>query len=304
MVFLPLGQVAMLIPLINNITMIKNTILLLILINSGQLFAQSFYLKPKIEYRSYQGSTGFPINFYKFSFFDVNYSTKFIPNADLFVKTQIMHHLDIYNIGLNVGMKLKNDDRIEFGWNQDATSSKFNFQDSRATNTIISEGISSIILNHRFEFLYFKEILKSNNENKNLHLSKKFVVFGTGFKFQNGPKKKEQTQDSYVRAAFSYSDYPNSLAAEHYIYSISRFSTFLSLGLSADINFRDKYLFSTSLTYLQGHFVLENTIHYIKIKEDGIITKQYDYTTHSRGSGFMLQISRNFQVYPWKKRKE
>jgi hypothetical protein len=284
--------------------MIKKTILSLLLIYSGQLVAQSFYLKPKIEYRSYQGSTGFPINFYKFSFFDVNYSTKFIPNADLFVKSPIMHHLDFYHIGLNVGMKLKNDNRVEFGWNQDATGSKLNFQDSRSSNTIISEGTKAFIINHRFELLYFKEILKKNHENKNLHLSKKFVVFGTGFKFQNGPKKKEQTQDSYIRATFSYSDDPNSLATEHYMYSVSRFSTFLSLGLAADIHFRDNYLFSTSLTYLQGHFVLENTNHYIKIKEDGIITKQYDYTTHSRGSGFMLQISRSFQVYPRKKEKK
>lgn len=303
MVFILLGQVQMLIPLI-NITMIKNIILLFILMNSGQIFAQSFYLKPKIECRTYQGSTGFPINFYKFSFFDVNYSTKFIPNADLFVKSPIMHHLDFYHIGLNVGMKLKNHNRIEFGWNQDATGSKLNFQDSRSSNTIISEGTKTFIINHRFELLYFKEILKKNHENKNLHLSKKFVVFGTGFKFQNGPKKDEATQDDYVVDFHSFSDYPNSLITDHYVYAVSRFSTFLSLGLSTDINFRDKYLFSTSLTYLQGHFVLENTLHNIKIKEGGIITKQYDYTTHSRGSGFMLQISRSFQVYPRKKGKK
>jgi hypothetical protein len=284
--------------------MLKKTILSLLLIYSGQLVAQSFYLKPKIEYRSYQGSTGFPINFYKFSFFDVNYSTKFIPNADLFAKSPFMHHLDIYNMGLNIGMKLKNENRIEFGWNQDATGSSLIFQDSRESGTIVGGGTRSIVLNQRFEFLYFKEILKTNNENKNLYFAKKFVVFGTGFKFQNGPKKRDMTQDSYVRSLGSYSDYPNSLVTEHYIYAINRFSTFLSLGLAADIHFRDKYLFSTSLTYLQGHFVLENTNHYIKIKEDGIITKQYDYTTHSRGSGFMLQISRSFQVYPRKKEKK
>jgi len=78
---------------------------------------------------------------------------------------------------------------------------------------------------------------------------------------------------------------------------------FLSLGISSDIYFKEKHLFSTSLIYTQGFKVLENTSHTVKVSQTGMPNKEYLYDTFSRGSGFQFQISRRLQFYPWKKKK-
>jgi hypothetical protein len=276
-------------------------LLFITLIISGQSFAQSFYIKPKFEHKTYHGSTNWPDGFYKFSVFNKGFNNDFIPNDYLHVKSKALDFRSIYTIGVNAGVTFDNSNRFEFGWNQDATGSTFSFSDARNLTTKLNTGLQTAILNHRFEFLFFKTLYTNEKEDKFLHLDNVSVVFGAGIKFQNVPKKNELGQNDYLANFRSFSDEPNYVFADHYIYGLNRFSTFFSLGFSTDLSYKKAYLFSLSLTYLQGNFTLENTRHYLSIIENNIEVATYSYNTYSRGSGIQFQISRRLQFYPWKK---
>lgn len=126
---------------------------------------------------------------YRFQLFNFEYSTKFVQNEFIQSNVALIKFNPIYNIGLNVGIELKNDNRIEFGWNQDATGSNFNFSDKRDINTIHSSRYSTTIFHHRFDLLYYRLLSPENHLNKNLHFSRTYLVLGGGMKFQNVPKK-------------------------------------------------------------------------------------------------------------------
>ncbi|MDC3351741.1 hypothetical protein OAV92_00710 [Crocinitomicaceae bacterium] len=49
--------------------------------------------------------------------------------------------------------------------------------------------------------------------------------------------------------------------------------------------------------------ILEATHHYMDVYDSSDFIGSYRYKTYSRGSGFVFQISRTFQVYPRKKKK-
>jgi len=132
-----------------------------------------------------------------------------------------------------------------------------------------------------------------------------YYILGTGFKYSGKATNQDSpgpAYDDYFLAGGGNYD-GISVNIEHRVYAINKFSMFLSLGISSDIYFNEKYLFSTSLIYSQGFKTLEKTIHTVKVSQIGMPNREYLYYTYSRGSGFQFQISRRLQFYPWKKKK-
>jgi hypothetical protein len=281
----------------------KKPLIFILLIIAGQSFAQRFYLRPKIECRSSFVATTGNSRPHGFQLINFEYTNELIQNKYLHIATRPIDLQSGFNIGLNLGYKLKNKNRIELGWNQDASGENIRFADARNFTANLYSGLQTEIWNHRFEILHFKRLFPENHQNKNLHFSRTYLVLGGGIKYQNVPKKGEQTVDDYLLHFSSFSDYPNRIDADHFVYGINRFSTFLTIGLSTDLFFREKYLFSCNLNYQQGSFQLTSTSHQFKIYEDNVLIDEYFYHTSSRGSGFVFQISRTFQVYPRKKKK-
>ena len=71
----------------------------------------------------------------------------------------------------------------------------------------------------------------------------------------------------------------------------------MSAGVATSLYFRKKYLFSLNMAYQQGHFVLESTKHTLRVYENNTQIREYIFDTYSRGSGFVFQISRTFQIH-------
>ncbi|MGB1104431.1 MAG: hypothetical protein ACPG21_12510, partial [Crocinitomicaceae bacterium] len=127
-----------------------------------------------------------------------------------------------------------------------------------------------------------------------------YLVLGGGMKFQNVPKKNDYTQEDYLLFSSSFSGESDRIDADHVLYGINRFSTFMSAGVATSLYFRKKYLFSLNMAYQQGHFVLESTKHTLRVYENNTQIREYIFDTYSRGSGFVFQISRTFQIHPRK----
>jgi len=287
----------------------KTTIILLLsILFSGHIFAQrTFYIRPKIEEKSYQTTTNF-FNFTKSSLFNKNLSFDLISNPYTEVSVSPISFLTVYNIGFNAGVVFSYGDLLEVGWNQDATSTRFNsFTPISPANDNRYGGFrnefASLIFNNRFELLYYKR--RKVRDQKRLHLQNSYYILGSGFKYNGNALNQDdpspEFDDYFLAGGGDYDDI--SINIEHRVNAINKFSMFLSLGLSSDIYFNEKYLFSSSLIYTQGFKTIESTTHKVIVEQTGVPTKEYVYHTFSRGSGFQFQISRRLQFYPWKKRK-
>ncbi|PZE18193.1 hypothetical protein DNU06_06150 [Putridiphycobacter roseus] len=270
-----------------------------------QTFAQkNFYFRPKIENKVHNSLSERPQTN---SFFNNNYSVTYnsIPYGE--VKSAVFSTSKSITFGVNVGVNFKNDDLLEVGWTQDQSGTKIKlstfgsaaaFPNDYGVNNTTSTTFNTI--NHRFELLYFKKI-KTNRESTLLNIQNSYFVFGTGMKYvpytvNNGINP--LSGFSLAGQAANYDDI--SMYWNHEVYAIKKLSTFLTFGLSSDLNYNNKYLFSCAANYTVGFNVLQATRDKLTVYENGTLLKTYHYETYSRGSGFQLQISRKFQFYPWK----
>lgn len=277
----------------------------------GQSYAQgSLYIRPKLEVRTYMGST-FSKNLTKISIANFDYTNYLLPNPFMSVKSPKTSFHNGLNLGVNVGWAFKNGHALELGWNQDATGSTFlaygwsDQSNVAATNFYGRNLFKSYVLSERIELNYIAQI-SGMKERKSLHLRNLKVNMGTGFKFTSAaPKKKEALPESsefYISGGTSLG--PISVEMRHQVFATNRFSPFISLGFSSDINYGNKYIATLMLTYTQGLKTMEASHHYLDVYSNGSYTESYLYKTYSRGSGLQLQLSRRFQLYPWKKRKK
>ena len=83
----------------------------------------------------------------------------------------------------------------------------------------------------------------------------------------------------------------------------------LGLGLSSDLGFKIhnkwKYFFSLNILYRQGLKTVQSSGYNTYIKDN---VENFDfvinYGTSSKGSGIYFEISRRFQLYPWKRNEK
>lgn len=84
---------------------------------------------------------------------------------------------------------------------------------------------------------------------------------------------------------------------------IKGMTTLLGIGIQTDINLKVKnktfYLFSFNVGYKQGFKRIEVTTQNFKIIDNNEIFSITYYTTN-RGSGIYFEVSRRFQIFPWK----
>lgn len=278
--------------------MLKSIITCLLIITFGQISAQRlFYLRPKLEVRTHHSYTSIP----KFRWLFAN-NFQYAENPYFRAEGVKSFMLGGFQLGLNAGCVLDGGDLLEIGWNQGQSASMFRviglssalFEEggySSRKKTLTAAGFFI----DRFELLYYKR-RKTDRYHNNLHVNDSYFIFGGGVKVS-----KLQRQ---IDAAFSLQGYDSvSLAIANETIGVGGAFPFLSVGISADINFNKKYWFSTSIIYTQGFRYMTNNRHRI-IVQDGSEIKTYGYSTYSNGTGFQFQISRRFQVYPWKKRRK
>lgn len=64
-----------------------------------------------------------------------------------------------------------------------------------------------------------------------------------------------------------------------------------------------KYILSFKVQYLQG-VMNKHSSNIIYLINDNGTQKSFYYKQYSRGSGIYFELSRRFQIYPWKGRKK
>ncbi|MDC3351742.1 hypothetical protein OAV92_00715 [Crocinitomicaceae bacterium] len=100
----------------------KYIISIIILYSVGQATAQrSFYLRLKVENKINQGLSDKPQTK---TFFNNNYRTKYEEMPYGTVSATPFVTSKSFTLGLNLGIRFKNNDLIEFGWNEDQSGSK------------------------------------------------------------------------------------------------------------------------------------------------------------------------------------
>jgi hypothetical protein len=277
--------------------MIKIKITVLSILCFGQLFAQNtFYVRPKFEIGLNQTMT----HSQKSSFLFYNNSNYIkVPYYD-FEPIPMFFGSTMLALGLNVGVKFNNNNLLEIGWNQDETGSAIRITSmGYGKNNIYApesaNDLSTFIYNHRIEVL-FQRCLRTKNEINNIYFKHSYLVFGSGIKIN----PRTLGDKVLITRAGSYDNIY--LEGTHSLYAPGKETFFLSLGISGDLYIKNKYLFTSNITYTQGFGIIENTRHQIDVYENNTLIKTYTYNTYSNGSGFEFQISRRLQFYPWKQK--
>lgn len=276
--------------------------ILLILLISGHICAQiSFHIKPTIEYKS---TIGYPVSTIK-----GGKKTLFLDNPYLQHDNYNFYpHLNL-QIGLSAGVKLNEQHFFEFVYSQDMAGigRKMNYYTylnpesnihqyiSSMDNSYHAIHISRFTLNYQYKFFSTKNDIISLRLNVGLGIFFNKNVKGNNIPISNSWLSSDE--NNYVtETAFLK-------LVENTSFSLKRLSGLGQIGLGVDVKTKNKYLFSFDVVYTQGfQSVLSNMTRYVIF--DSGIQKEYYYYTASKGSGFTYQISRRFQLYPCKSKKE
>lgn len=282
----------------------KYIISIIILFSVGQATAQRFfYLRLKVENKINQGLSDKPQTK---SFFNNKYSTEYEDMPYGTVSASPFVTSKTFSLGINIGAKFRNNDLIEFGWNEDRSGSRIvltslgynaNYPDTYFMSNLSSHSVN--LISHRFELLYYKNI-RNKTDLEMLNFPKMYFVFGTGFKYLPSAVTPKNPHNGFIEYNDSGSFDNYRMDWEHQVFGWKKFSSFFTLGYCFEWNFNQTYLFSTSVMYTVGFNVLQSTKDKLSVYENDALVNTYNYETYSRGSGFQLQISRTFQVYPKK----
>lgn len=268
----------------------RKRILVLIILGlnfSGlELFSQSnFYIKPTINYKLAE------------SFFD---SFNFGQRVN---KLKSTNHFDArlkkfaptnsVNIGLGIGYKIGNNNKLELNWSQDVTGSTLDFQYySYLEGVDIITGVpyksysgssvpfSSFMFNNRFELKYYQQVSNS------LSLS-----FGLGMHYTNA----NVDASAYMTENRAINNVGDSIRFSWRVFNSRRITPFISMGLDCKLNAGDTYLFNLSSYYVLGFQFIESTSHRVTISNSSD-SVDYNYLTGSRGGGIYFEISREMDV--------
>ena len=291
----------------------------ILLAGSHASFSQiSFYVKPTLDTKSFISSTYGSLGTTVFSFSD-----DVAENPYFKVDNVMMFHHDNYQIGLYLGANFGDGKHLlEVGWNQDATGSMMRTSEMTYNKPAFPEdnppvaryfdngsSFASALFTQRFTIQHSFRINKNSEKNTRLYFN-----YGAGFIYnpsgsgwrrrnvQGGPSTLFESFGDSITGSWTYLDSTITMPLQrHIIRPVYGLTGFFSIGVMADFHSKkNKYLFSATLSYLQGFRVLESTTHEYFVNDNGAL-KSYSYETVSKGSGFYLQLSRRLTFYKLKK---
>ncbi len=281
-------------------------LVLMVLISFGNAYSQTeFYVRPTLNSKGYVSSADNTLSDF------LIFNNKTANNPYFQCENQLISLRSIGYIGLNLGIKLKNNHNVEIGWSQDGTGSSW--RDRMMTWDTTSLGLQTFSNNHtisRSHIHYHRIFVQYQFSLVNIEEKTNFGInLASGVLF-NPNKKKNSPPPSIIYGSYSSPESQTNLdenisltSKENEAFAFSRYSFFFSIGLFSDLIVKKNYLFSVSLSYLQSFNYMEYSIHRYMINDNGI-EKRLDYTSASKGSGFYFQISRKFQLYPLYRKKK
>jgi len=255
----------------------------------AQLNAQmSFFIRPLVNFKAdVSSSKGLGFSDYVM---DVSNYYKY----DNIAIHPLFNGLDI---GVAAGIVSKSGKYIfEIGLNGDETQSGYimhviktnendlSFYQSELSD-ISGRAFPKIIIQNSLRLRKFK-----NQSNLNL-------LFGLGY----GYKKEHMLGHFNYFSDHAQVDNNTYLEVESDLAVFTLQNYFLHFGLSSELHFKNKYFFDVNVFYSHGFREMSVVSTKVTIHDD-LSSKAMNYYSRSKGSGFYLQISRKFQVYPWTKK--
>lgn len=198
------------------------------------------------------------------------------------------------DIGLSFGWEFKNKQRVQLSWSTDRLVYS-TFSAYREVNSIdytvlqlkITQNIQRLSVDYSFNLMN-KSALKMD------------AFIGSGIFINSSSANhlifKEEVNQNIASQVRLNSIYFNSIDA----YKINGF---IYLGLESDLFFKQEYILSLRLMALQGVGKI-NKIDYVTEYQAGNEIVLYTNGLESRGTGIYIELSRRFQLYPLKKKKQ
>lgn len=268
--------------------MLKSPLTLSIfLIYSGQQLAaqNKFYIKPSMETKA---STSYC------------YEKKSLPTEYfIFEKQKISwpHNFTPLHLGIFIGYHLNKKNSFEFGITQEAAMSGYNlyffrkqfdyYSNGYIRNTSGTAGIKIPIF--FYHTLYSPDSLKR----KKLNCSLDIIIGISQFRQPKGNPLQAITGTGADNIIVS----PNIvMSCDDKTYSMNYKEILYTVGLSSTIHYKNKNILNIALIYEYGRKNLSQQIISVNIKDNNTNSNiKYNYNVYSRGSGFVLQLSRNIQ---------
>ncbi len=281
----------------------KKIILLFLLITEGANAQVSFYVAPVINVKGHYRSN-FNKNFYGKTSYENEY---FEYQSRRFLFSSL-------GLGIKGGINLKNKWLFEFGWSQDETRSgnrsyTTSFYNYGFKGYMPSNGGSFYagVQTNRFHLsAQYKLINPQKFEEKKFWIVP-YLNFGLGLNLNT--YKTPAYQHMFFEGGFSFIDENILMKTDHYLNVGTRTNIHGLFGLSTDFMVRKRYLFSLSVysTFCgrtkTKNYNLSSTTSVIFI-DNGIEEKRYSFIEGSRGTGLYFEVSRRFQLYPWRPNKK
>ncbi len=278
--------------------MIKSVFLFFYLI-SGSLYSQiSFYIKPIVETKanlSFESTLGTGINY------------KWLENDYFQLKNHQLFTTGNISLGIDVGIIYKQKHYFEIGICGDEAGMKTSLNTYRT----FSDPLNGNFANQQRNIHYFTFQMIRFNFNYQVEIvNTKFITgrIQTGINLLFNPNVKGPIHDTYLSPAFGLEPinqenvFVVNKPESFYAYR-TRIAPTLSLGIGIDFHSKKHYLFSLGVNYQQGFIKNVIASHTIPVSVNGNLTNYLLYT-ESRSSGIIFQISRRFQLYPWRPNKK
>lgn len=211
------------------------------------------------------------------------------------------------NFGISAGLILKNRHFIEFGVSGATAGVNFGFvlspkQEEDNPDTVEKKYYPSVA-SGSFSSNYIKFSLDYSNQffrTKNKVFASR-VVLGIGLFFNRYVKGDNYSSEQHS-VFLPINDPDKNIYFQDYHYEISdiqRVSPNITLGIGFDFFTKnDRNLFSIDVSYVHNFLYMIGSTHDISVLDNGV-KRTYTIDIGSRGSGFVFQISRRFQLYPW-----
>lgn len=285
----------------------KKIILLFLLLVEGTNAQVSFYVAPVINVKGNYRSNGFK-NFYN----KTSYQNEFFEYQS--------RRLLFSSLGLGIKGGIGLNDRwlFDFGWSTDETRSGNRFYTTSYSDNTVYGGYKNYTPSNGGSFyigvqtnrFHLSAQYKLINPQKFEH--KKFWVvpyISTGLGLNVSTYKTPQLEAWTYEGGYSLIDENVSMKADYSLNVGNRTNVHGLLGLSTDFMVKKHYLFSFSV-YSTFSFQTKTKNHDLSVIHTRITindvsgTRQYGFIEGSKGTGLYFEISRRFQLYPWRPNKK
>lgn len=266
----------------------------------------SFYITPTINQKAYFSSSLLPA----FNHSGLNHSNQYSTNPYFGISNKLFSYREDVPIGLNIGLKLtETGQSFEVGYSQDGIGSAVEISTlllSPIPNGLGGENFNEILdyykslhFVNRFSMTYVSRYISSK--------AREFptVTYNLGVSILFG------TANSYSPITLDTNSAPVELMGGGKIIGFEWTNSYngqtsfmidvgcrMNLGLNRK-NKEGLYLFSLTATYRQGLKTNQFSFYRVFIEDSSKIFST-SYSSSSKGSGVYLEISRKFDLYPWK----